>query len=188
MSMLVASDTAFIAWQHQPWPGELLLPVDGWTNNTAYNTKTHQAQPQDTAPNAAKRIWLRDEPGCEPMYQQFLSDIYALLGERGSDPALFPCQHLTWLRYEAGDSVKAHMDHGGVVMDEGRAKRASYTALWYFSDEQLKGGDLIFPEHGIHCAAGKGRQIVFAASETHQVSQVVRGTRLALLLRLWQWE
>lgn len=164
------------------------IPSSGWIEETAYNPNTQKAYKQASAPNARKLICALDTPESKGLYDAFLSDVYRALGEDANLDGLFPSDEITWLSYEVGDSVVPHRDDGGVIRTEQLVKRAKYTALWYFSTEDLKGGELLFPERGIAIPATNGSQVVFDAHEIHQVAPVVQGTRFVLMLRLWSRE
>lgn len=159
---------------------------DAWSEDTAYNPVTQQRYRQKEAPNAGRRIWLRSEPGCNTVYVAFSAFILDYLKRVGVNPdeGVF-CEHLTLLRYHAGDAVREHTDNGGVVIEGLVEKRAAFTALWYASPEDLLGGDFVLPAADFSLSAHTGNRIVIDAGEPHLVEPVLHSQRWVIMLRLW---
>lgn len=161
-------------------------PDSEWDQQTAYDPNTQQRYTPKCSPNAGFRIWRRDEPGCDAVHNAFKAFMLEHVSNKAD--SLEFCDELTLLRYLPGDSVRVHVDNGGVKRDERGDKRAAFTALWYVSDAALLGGEFILPEAGIILPATFGTRVLIDAGEPHGVNNVLQAERRVIMLRLWYRE
>lgn len=164
----------------------LVLPDTLWENETIFDPIKQQRYRSPSAPNGQRRLWAREEPGCNAIYNNFRLHFIRYAKRSGiSLNGLSFCPDLTLLRYFPGDSVRPHVDNGGTIIEGNKEKRVAFTGLWYASSTNLKGGDFVLPQQGVRLASTYGQRIIIDAGEQHAVDEVTEGVRIAIMLRLW---
>jgi len=113
-----------------------------------------------------------------------LDQLVVALGEINSEvyrfdlAGLFASDRPAVARYRAEDAdhFRPHQDAGGV-----HARRKLTYVVQLSPSEGYRGGDLVFGESGKVAPRDEGTLIVFPSTQTHVVTPVITGERLALV-------